>query len=114
MNQKSFPHSLKLVFISLLAAVLVGCGGSNSDILGDNTGSAVHCVNQTSVTSTAISLTNSCSDTVIVLTDLDVRFVIAGGQSVDIPTSQINGQFAACFSPNEPQFQNTSVFTCGS
>ncbi len=108
-SKSTAKYALVLMFASMLAA----CGGGDGDVVGSsNTSSAVHCVSS-STSTTGATIFNSCSETVIVLTDVNARFVLTSGQSAFIPTAQMGSGFAACFSPNEPAFTGSGVFTCG-
>ena len=107
------PRSfVKLGVMATLMLLLTGCGGGDdgADIFGNNFNSATHCVSQRS-TSSGVELTNTCSSTIIILTERNERLVIpAGGTHTATNVGFFTG-YGACFSPNEPKLDG-STFSC--
>ncbi|NKB60786.1 MAG: hypothetical protein GKR95_01145 [Gammaproteobacteria bacterium] len=109
---KRYP-SLKLSFIGLLLGVLAGCGGGDDgDIFGNNYESATHCVSQNSVAS-GVEITNTCSSTIIILTERNERLVIPAGSTHTATNVSFFTGYGACFSPNEPKLDSSNFsFSC--
>jgi len=98
------------LIIGLLLIGLSACGGDDDGgVFG--TESALSCVD-TADTSGGVDVTNTCDSNIIVLVDNGERLVIPPGGTNRLVT--VNGLFslAACFSPNEPEFDGAE-FTCG-
>ena len=110
MKTIKFNSFVKLSFIGFLFGSLVGCGGDDGNIFGFNFESATHCVSQRSVDA-GIEITNTCSKTIIILTERNERLVIpAGGTHTATDVLFLTG-YGACFSPNEPKLDGDS-FSC--
>lgn len=110
MSPVSPLHPLKTVLFGLLVLFVASCDGdSDGGIFG--TESALSCV-ETSDVSGGVDVTNTCDSNIIILTDSRERLVISPGDTNRLVSSAGFFRIAACFSPNEPEFDG-SEFTCG-
>jgi len=96
-----------VILISLFG--LTACSDDDGGIFGNE--SALSCVQQSDV-SGGVDITNTCDSNIIVLADTGERLVIPPGGTNRL--IRVSGSFllAACFSPNEPEFDGAE-FTCG-
>ncbi len=97
--------------ISVTASIVVlsfltSCGGSSTSSGGD---SANGCVSTESVSS-GINVTNTCSDTIIVVTKNE-RLVIPAGETHKLLNVSFFNTYASCYSPHEPQLDGNE-YTC--
>jgi len=98
-----------LAGVALLA--VAACGDDDDGgIFG--TESALSCVETTDV-SGGVDVTNTCDSNIIVLTNSGERLVIPPDATNRLVTSGGFFSIAACFSPNEPEFDGSTSFTCG-
>ncbi len=95
------------ILIALLG--LTSCSDDDGGIFGNE--SALSCVQQSDAPG-GVDITNTCDSNIIVQTDTGERLVIPPNGTNRLTT--VNGVFllAACFSPNEPEFDGAE-FTCG-
>lgn len=111
MNKKQPTLLLKLSAVALLASALTACGGGDGDgfIGGDP---AVGCVQQNTVSTGVVDITNTCDDTIIVLNSDGRRFVIEPGVTNRVTGVGFGSRFASCFAPSEPEFTSATEFVC--
>ena len=107
LNQPSFT---KLVSTCGAALILSACGSDGDSFSSGDP--AVGCVQQTAVRNGVIDFTNTCEDTIIVLSSDGQRFVLEPGVTNRITGVSAGDGFAACFSPSEPEFEEPGVFIC--
>ncbi len=104
-------NAWKLLAAALLVTGLSACGGGDGDsFLGGEP--AVECVQQDNVTAGVVDITNVCDETIIVLGNDGQRFVVAPGVTNRVTGVGIDGRFAACISPSEPEFVSATEFDC--
>ena len=99
---------------ALAGAVLLSVVACSDDDDGGifGTESALSCVETTDV-SGGVDVTNTCDSNIIVLTNNGERLVIPPGGTNRLVRSGGFFSIAACFSPNEPEFDGSTSFTCG-
>ena len=105
------PDAWKLASATFLCMTLTACGGGDGDsFLGGEP--AIECVQQDTVRPGVVDITNVCDETVIVLGNDGQRFVIAPGVTNRVTGVGVDGRFAACISPSEPEFVSATEFDC--
>ena len=103
---------LKTALVAVSFAAIAGCGDDSDS--GGGGESAARCVDQQDVNSSTVNVTNTCDRTIIILVSDGRRFVIAPNDVNTINmVSGFGTNIAACFSPEEPEFDGSLFFTCG-
>ncbi len=103
----------KRSLVAFAALVLVtGCGGGGGSGVSGGGDPAVGCIEQTGAAGPGVEVTNTCGDTVILLSAQEERLVIAPGGTSRLVNSGVFIIFGACFSPSEPVNESATEFSC--
>ncbi|MBX2878721.1 MAG: hypothetical protein KTR32_02255 [Granulosicoccus sp.] len=106
----TLKHCWKAGLICIAFLALSACGGDDEGgVFG--TESALSCVERNTVEG-GVDITNTCNSNIIVLTDSGERLVIPPNGTNRLVQVGASFLLAACFSPNEPEFDGNE-FTCG-
>ena len=107
---KQYIKCSKIIICAGVIAALSGCGGGDGGIGGGDP--AVGCVQQSNSSASGVDLTNTCEDTIIVVSSGGGRLVVGPGETHRLNNVNFFDTFGACFSPSEPEDVSISGFRC--